>query len=139
MKNQKTKYLCLASLMAAIIFVFTQIFHIPSHNGYVHIGDAFVYLAGALLPWPYAMGAGAVGAALADCMSGYAMWAPASILIKALTALCFTAKKEKILCRRIAFGVNACVVKNILAFGNSQETCALFKCFCAELWNFFEL
>ena len=100
MKNQKTKYLCLASLMAAIIFIFTQFFHIPSHNGYIHIGDAFVYLAGALLPWPYAMGAGAVGAALADCLSGYAMWAPASILIKAMTALCFTAKQETILCRR---------------------------------------
>lgn len=100
MKNAKTKHLCLAAVMAAIIFVFTQFFHIPSHTGYTHIGDAFVYLAGALLPWPYAVGAGAVGAALADLLGGYAMWAPASILIKALTALCFTAKKEKILCRR---------------------------------------
>ena len=46
------------------------------------------------------MCAGAVGAALADLLSGYAIWAPASILIKALTALCFTAKRDKILCRR---------------------------------------
>lgn len=99
MKNQKTKYLCLAAVLAAIIYVFTQFFHIPSHTGYTHIGDAFVYLAGALLPWPYAMGAGAVGAALADILGGYAMWAPGSILIKALTALCFTSKKEKVLCR----------------------------------------
>ena len=100
MKNQKTKYICLAAVMAAIIFVFTQFFHIPSHTGYTHIGDAFVYLAGALLPWPYAIGAGAAGAALADLLGGYAMWAPASILIKALTALCFTSRKETILCRR---------------------------------------
>ena len=100
MKNQKTKYICLAAVMAAIIFVFTQFFHIPSHTGYTHIGDAFVYLAGALLPWPYAIGAGVAGAALADLLGGYAMWAPASILIKALTALCFTSRKEKILCRR---------------------------------------
>lgn len=99
MKNQKTKDLCTAAVLAAIIYVFTQFFHIPSHTGYTHIGDAFVYLAGALLPWPYAMGAGAVGAALADVLGGYAMWAPGSILIKALTALCFTSKKETILCR----------------------------------------
>ena len=100
MNKQKTKYLCLAAVMAAIIFVFTQFFHIPSHTGYTHIGDAFVYLAGALLPWPYAMCAGAVGAALADVLGGYAMWAPASVAIKALTALCFTSRKETILCRR---------------------------------------
>lgn len=91
--------------MAAIIFVFTQFFHIPSHTGYTHIGDAFIYLAGALLPWPYAVGAGAVGAALADLLGGYAVWAPASILIKALTALCFTSKGGKILCRRNLFAL----------------------------------
>lgn len=105
MSNQKTKYLCLAAVMAAIIFVFTQFFHIPSHTGYTHIGDAFVYLAGALLPWPYAMCAGAVGAALADVLGGYAMWAPGSIVIKALTALCFTSRKEQILCRRNRFAL----------------------------------
>ena len=105
MKNLKTKYLCLAAVMAAIIFVFTQFFHIPSHTGYTHIGDAFVYLAGALLPWPYAMCAGAIGAALADLLGGYAIWAPASILIKALTALCFTSKHDKLLCRRNLFAL----------------------------------
>ena len=105
MNNQKTKHLCLAAVMAAIIFVFTQFFHIPSHTGYTHIGDAFVYLAGALLPWPYAMAAGAVGAALADLLGGFAMWAPGSILIKALTALCFTSKKDTILCRRNLFAL----------------------------------
>lgn len=105
MNNQKTKHLCLAAVMAAVIFVFTQFFHIPSHTGYTHIGDAFVYLAGALLPWPYAMAAGAVGAALADMLGGYAMWAPASILIKALTALCFTSRQGKILCRRNLFAL----------------------------------
>jgi uncharacterized repeat protein (TIGR04002 family) len=105
MNNTKTKHLCLAAVMAAIIFVFTQFFHIPSHTGYTHIGDAFVYLAGALLPWPYAMGAGAVGAALADILGGYAMWAPASVAIKALTALCLTSRKEQLLCRRNLFAL----------------------------------
>lgn len=100
MKTNKTKHLCLAAVMAAIIYIFTAYFHIPSHTGYTHIGDAFVYLAAALLPLPYAMGAGAVGAALADLLSGYAIWAPGSIFIKAATVLFFTSKRDTIICRR---------------------------------------
>lgn len=113
MKQSNTKYLCLAAVMASIIYVFTAFFHIPSHTGYTHIGDAFVYLAAALLPLPYAMGAGAVGAALADLLGGYAVWAPASIVIKAVTALFFTRRGEKILCRR-----------NLLALIPSLLVCA---------------
>ena len=105
MSKHTTKRLCLTGLFTAIVFVCTAYLHIPSHTGYTHIGDAFVYLAGALLPWPYAMAAGAVGAALADMLGGYAMWAPASILIKALTALCFTSRQGKILCRRNLFAL----------------------------------
>ena len=33
-------------------------------------------------------------------ISGYALWAPGTIVIKALTAFCFTSKMDKILCRR---------------------------------------
>lgn len=101
MKNQ-TKNLCFAAVMAALIYVFTTYIHIPmpSHGGYTHVGDAFVYLSGALLATPYGMAAGAVGAALADLLTGFGIWAPASVIIKALTAFCFTAKAEKILCRR---------------------------------------
>ena len=100
MKRESIRNLCLAALLAAIIYVFTAFFHIPSHTGYTHVGDAFVYLAGALLPPWYAAAAGAVGAALSDCLTGYAIWAPGSIVIKTLTALCFTSKGGKILCAR---------------------------------------
>ena len=69
MTRTKTQQLCLAAGFAAIIYLFTAFFHIPSHTGYTHIGDAFVYLAGAMLPAPYAIGAGAVGAVLSDVSS----------------------------------------------------------------------
>ena len=32
------------------------------------------------------------GAGLADILSGYAIWAPGTVIIKSLTAFCFTAK-----------------------------------------------
>lgn len=92
--------LCQSGLLAAVIFVFTAYLHVPSFNGYIHIGDAFLYLAASLLPTCYAAGAGAVGAALADLLTGYAMWAPATLVIKAATACCFTAKAPTFLCRR---------------------------------------
>lgn len=41
-----------------------------------------------------------MGAGLADLLSGYAMWAPATLVIKAATACCFTAKAPTFLCRR---------------------------------------
>lgn len=99
------RFLAFSGLFAAVIFVVTEI-HIPSYNGYTHVGDGILYLAACLLPTPYAMVAGAVGAALADCLSGsYMIWAPGTILIKAVTALFFTSKKQRILCRRNLFAL----------------------------------
>lgn len=84
-------------MFAAVIFVLTAYLHIPSHTGYTHVGDAFVYLAGCFLSPPYAMLAGAIGGVLADVLSGFAIWAPGTAVIKAATALCFSSKSEKIL------------------------------------------
>ena len=96
-KDPKIKLQCLSALFAALIYIFTAFFHIPSHTGYTHVGDAFVYLAGSVLPAPYAMCAGAVGGVLADVLGGYALWAPGTGIIKALTALCFSRKGSTIL------------------------------------------
>lgn len=92
--------MCFAGVLAALVFVFTAYLHIPSVNGYVHIGDGFIYFAACLLPLPYGLFVGAGGAVLADCLTGYAVWAPGSAIIKALLVLCFCRKSNKILCRR---------------------------------------
>lgn len=99
-KEDKIRLLCISGVLAAIIYIFTAFFHIPSHTGYTHVGDAFIYLAGSLLPTPYAVAASAAGGMLADLLGGYAMWMPGTGIIKALTALCFTAKARTILNRR---------------------------------------
>lgn len=101
----KVKYLVLSAMFAALIFVLTAYLHIPSHTGYTHVGDAFIYMAASLLPTPYAIGASVVGAAMADALSGYAIWIVPTIIIKALTVFCFTNKAKTILCKRNLFGL----------------------------------
>ena len=105
MKNTAARRICLAALFAASIYVFTAYIHVPSHTGYTHFGDAFLYLAAGVLPAPYAAAAGAIGAGLADLLSGYGIWAPGTVIIKALTAFCFTSKKETIVNRRNLLGI----------------------------------
>jgi len=100
MRNSKTKLMCLSGIFAALVFVFTAYIHIPVHTGYTHIGDGFIYLASCLLPLPYAASVGALGAMLSDCMTGFALWAPASVFIKALTAMFFSRKAKKIISLR---------------------------------------
>lgn len=100
-KNQiQVKYMCLAGILTALVFVFTAYLHIPSYNGYVHIGDGFIYFAACLLPLPYGLFVGAGGAVLADCLTGYAVWAPGSAVIKAFIVLCFCRKGKRVLSGR---------------------------------------
>ena len=92
--------MCFAGIFTAIVFVFTAYLHIPSHTGYTHIGDGFIYLAACLLPLPYAMFVGAAGALLADCLTGFAIWAPGSVIIKTAAVLFFSRKSKNIVCLR---------------------------------------
>lgn len=94
--QKKITYLCFAGVLTALVFVCTAYLHIPSANGYVHVGDGFIYFAACLLPLPYALFVGAGGAALADCLTGYAVWAPGSAVIKALLVLCFSRKGKRL-------------------------------------------
>jgi len=90
MKTNKVRLMCMASVFATLVFVVTAYLHIPTNNGYIHVGDGLIYLAACILPWPYAIAVGAGGALLADCLTGYAVWAPGSAVIKAVTTLFFS-------------------------------------------------
>jgi uncharacterized repeat protein (TIGR04002 family) len=98
----QVKKLVFTSLFAAIIFV-TTYYHLPIglNGGYIHIGDAFIYLAACIMPGPYAMAAGAIGAGLSDALSpGAFVWVIPTIIIKPLLTLYFTRKPEKFICKR---------------------------------------
>lgn len=100
MKKDKIRLMCFSGVFTAMVFLFTAYLHIPSHTGYTHIGDGFIYIAACLLPLPYAAFVGAGGALLADCLTGFAIWAPGSVIIKIIAVLFFSRKCEKIVCLR---------------------------------------
>ena len=101
MEKKKTSkqliYVVMAALFAAMITVFTAyVLHIPAGNGYIHLGDSFIFLAASLLPLPYAIVAAAVGAGLADALTA-PIWVIATVIIKSVIVLPFTSKKDKII------------------------------------------
>ena len=92
--------MCISGILSALVFVITAYLHIPTYNGYVHCGDGLIFLAACVLPMPYSIIVGALGAMLADLLTGFAIWAPGSMIIKGLLALLFTCKSNKILTKR---------------------------------------
>ena len=87
-KNLSVKKLTFAGLMAALICVLTMFPHIPipAGSGYIHLGDGVILLA-AMVVGPWAIPAAAIGSALADIFSSFALYAPATFVIKGLVAL----------------------------------------------------
>lgn len=103
--SARIRRMVITGFFAALIYVFTAYLHIPTGAGYTHAGDGLIYLAASVLPMPYAVAAGAIGGALADGLTGFAVWIPATVVIKALTAFFFTSKGEKILTLRNYFAI----------------------------------
>ena len=74
--------LCGATLLLTLLSI-----PLPSGYGYVNLGDAGVFLCACLLPGGLGALAAGVGAALADLILGWAVYAPVTLLVKGLTAL----------------------------------------------------
>lgn len=101
--NKKIFKPIFAALFAAIICVATFIIQIPVAvtGGYINMGDCFVLLSGIVLGPVYSFLAAGLGSALADILSGYVLYAPATFLIKGIMALvisllfkCFKSKNN---------------------------------------------
>lgn len=100
MKSKRIKTMCISALLAATVFVLTAYLHIPIGAGYAHAGDGIIFIAACMLPLPYGIFVGAAGAVLSDLLTGYALWAPCSLVIKAVTVLFFSSKTKSLLCKR---------------------------------------
>ncbi|MBQ9931781.1 MAG: ECF transporter S component [Firmicutes bacterium] len=86
--NTGAKKIVMAAMFAAIICIATFIVKIPTPmRGYMNLGDCAVLLAGWLLSPGYGFLAAGLGSALADVFSGYAVYAPATFVIKGLMAV----------------------------------------------------
>lgn len=101
-QSEKTRLMVMTALFAALIFVATRI-SIPLgiNNRIIHVGDAAIYLAACILPMPYAMISGAIGAGLSDFMTpGCAIWIIPTMIIKPLLVPFFTAHAGKFINKR---------------------------------------
>ena len=83
MRNAKQiAYIAMASALVAVATLFIHI-PVPMLSGYCNLGDGVILCFGALLG-PWAALAGALGSALSDLILGYAVYAPATAVIKGL-------------------------------------------------------
>lgn len=88
MTDQKTRKLVLASLFGALCTILTLVVQIPSPmEGYVNLGDCGVLLSAWILGPIYGGAAAGIGSMLADLLSGYAHYAPGTLVIKFTMAL----------------------------------------------------
>lgn len=99
-KKKILQQIVLASVLAAGVTVLTFFVKIPSHNGYIHLGDALIYLAATLLPTPLAMLCAGIGGMLADTLGGYTLYIVPTLIIKMLLVLPFSSKNEKVASKR---------------------------------------
>ena len=88
MQRQKLKTTIISAMFAALICVATMVVKIPTPlNGYINLGDCFILVAAFTLPCGYGFLAAGIGSCLADVLSGYTAYAPATFVIKGLMVL----------------------------------------------------
>ncbi len=98
----RTNKLVLTALMVCLVLLGTLLFRIPvpMTQGYVHLGDAMIYIGVLLLGKKQGAAAAALGSSLGDILGGFAFWAPWSFFIKfamAFTAGAMIEKRSKII------------------------------------------
>jgi uncharacterized membrane protein len=84
--NTTTKKITFTALMMAIVFITTFFVKIPIPRGYIHPGDAGVYLSGILLGPYLGFAAAAIGSSFADYFAGYSIYIIPTFLAKGIMA-----------------------------------------------------
>ncbi len=91
MKNKQILKTVYSALFAALIFTGTEFLRIPLPFGYFNFGDCLVLLSAFIIKGPYAIAASAIGSVMADILSGYTVYVPATLIIKSLMVIIFNA------------------------------------------------
>ncbi len=88
MRNKKISKIVNCAVFSAIILVATWLVKIPLPVvGYINAGDAVILLCSFIMGPIWGGVSGAVGASLADLLSGYAVYIPATFFIKLVMGL----------------------------------------------------
>lgn len=127
-EDNKIKQIVWTGLFTAMTAVATMVIRVPTPTGgYVNAGDALVILSAFILGPGWGALAAGFGSALTDLISGYVIYAPATLVIKALMALVAgsvlrRAKTEKTL-RHAIFGS---VLAELIMIGGYYLFTAIF-------------
>lgn len=120
MQSKKIRKITLTSVLAALTCVATMLIRIPTPTkGYVNLGDCMVNISAWLLGPLWGSSAAGIGSALADLFAGYIVYAPATLVIKALMAVVsfkvvdITAKKLPSLPTRIIAAIFAEIIMGL--------------------------
>ncbi len=114
--NNKTLWVVMAAVLAALIAVFTLFFKVPTGIGYANLGDG-VILFGGLLLGPMAAASASIGSALADFLLGYPIYIIPTFIIKGLMGLIagWLLRKNKAITRQIPVYI-ACELWMVLGY-----------------------
>ena len=94
--NSTAKKITIYALAIALVCVSTMVIQIPIPLGYMHLGNTLILLCAFLFGPRVGLAAGGIGSALADLLTGFAFWAPWTLVIKGLMgfAIGFIANRE---------------------------------------------
>lgn len=118
--NRKLKKLTLSALLATLTFIMTRYFAIPTAiGGSINVGDSIVLLSGLVLGPLYGAITAATGSAIADLVSPFAIYTPATFIIKALVAftVAILFKRLKKLDLKINILISSIVAEIIMILG----------------------
>ena len=118
--NKNLKKLTLTALLATLTFIMTRYFAIPTAiGGSINIGDSIVLLGGLILGPVYGAFSAAIGSAIADIVSPYAIYTLATFIIKGFVALtiAYLFKKLKNLDLNVRLLISAAVAEVIMVLG----------------------
>lgn len=130
--NKKLHRLVITAMFAAIICVATMVIRIPSPmGGYINLGDCFILVGAWILGPVYGFAAGSVGSAMADLISGYAVYAPATLIIKGFMATAAALITKNLLTARyehktLGYTTGAIAAELIMILGYAVYDCFLY-------------
>ena len=128
MTDKHIRKLVQAALFAALCTIMTMVIQIPSPmQGYVNLGDCAVLLSAWVLgPW-YGGAAAGIGSMLADLLSGYAYYAPGTLVIKltmaAAAGFLFQTIRRHTRRPLLAQGISGIAAETIMVLGYFGYAC----------------
>lgn len=112
--------------LIAIAILFIRV-PIPFTQGYVHLGDAVIFLGIMVLGWKRGAFAAAAGGMMGDLIGGFAVWAPWTFAIKGVMALIIGLVLQKAVGSRLVSESRLITVEIIgMVIAGAFETAAYF-------------